>query len=151
MSAAAPEPDWSRLPAAVVAVLQEVAVRLDRLVREGASETIDLRAVSVMGEDDLQQLRDALGAGEVTATVQALGATELEETAFPGVWWVTYFGADGDVVAERIEIAWVPDILVAQAPEVQAGLQQLVERLPEASGAPPEGGAEPPSIRWRDD
>jgi len=150
------EGDWSGLPAPVVSLLQEVAVRLDRLVREGQSEAIDLRALPVMSEEDLHQLRDLLGAGEVTATVQAMGATEVEETAYPGVWWVTYFGADGDVGAERIEIAWVPDILVSQAPDVRSGLQRLVESLPEApeagpGDAPDNGSVQPPPIRWSTD
>jgi len=149
------EADWSGLPAPVVSLLQEIAVRLDRLVREDESEAIDLRALPIMTDEDLQQLRDLLGAGEVTATVHAMGATELEETAFPGVWWVTYFGADGDVVAERIEVAWIPDIAVAQAADVGAGLRQLMERLPEAPAAGPDDGAEeggrPPPIQWNDD
>ncbi|MEF8792440.1 hydrogenase expression/formation C-terminal domain-containing protein [Thiohalorhabdus sp.] len=147
--------DWSQLPAPVISLLQEIAVRLDRLVSGGEPEAIDLRALPIMTEEDLQQLRDLLGTGEVTATVQAMGATELEETAFPGVWWATYFGADGDMVAERIEMAWVPDILVAQAADVRTGLQQLVERLPEAAEADREGGAEGagevPPVRWSDD
>ena len=149
-----PEADWSHLPAPVNSLLQEVAVRLDRLVREGESEAIDLRALPIMTEEDLQQLRDCLGAGEVTATVHAMGATELEETAFPGVWWVTYFGADGDMVAERIELAWVPDILVAQGPDVRSGLAQLVERLPEApagGGGAADNDAAPPRIHWNED
>lgn len=149
------EEDWSRLPAPVISLLQEIAVRLDRLVNGGEPEAIDLRALPIMTEEDLQQLRDLLGTGEVAATVQAMGATELEETAFPGVWWATYFGADGDMVAERIEIAWVPDILVGQSADVRAGLQSLVARLPEtAEGGPgegAEGGGEPPVVRWSDD
>jgi hydrogenase-1 operon protein HyaF len=105
-----------------------------------------------MTEDDLQQLRDVLGVGEVTATVHAMGATELEETAYPGVWWASYFGADGDLVAERIELAWVPEILVTQAADARAGLQQLVGALPEMpQGEEAGAGEEPPQIRWRDD
>ena len=155
MSAEIEAEDWSHLPGPVVSLLQEIAVRLDRLVREGEPEAIDLRALPIMTEEDLQQLRDVLGTGEVTANVHAMGATELEETAFPGVWWVTYLGADGDVVAERIEVAWVPDILVAQGADVGAGLTDLLARLPEAaqsgSGEMEEGGSEPPPIRWRAD
>lgn len=152
MSWDGPETDWSGLPGPVVSLLQEVAVRLDRLVKEGEPEAIDLRALPIMTEEDLQQLRDCLGVGEVTATVQAMGATELEETAFPGVWWVTYFGADGDTLAERIELAWVPDILVAQGPDVRSGLAQLVDQLPEAPTDTDEGdGPDAPRISWNDD
>lgn len=147
-----PEADWADLPGPVVSLLQEVAVRLDRLVKEGESEAIDLRALPIMTEEDLQQLRDSLGVGEVTATVHAMGSTELEETAFPGVWWVTYFGADGGMLAERIELAWVPDILVAQGPDVRTGLAQLVERLPEAPADNGEGdGPQAPRISWNED
>ncbi|HKJ89408.1 MAG TPA: hydrogenase expression/formation C-terminal domain-containing protein [Gammaproteobacteria bacterium] len=144
------EEDWEDLPQPVVALLREVAVLLDRLVREGEPEAIDLRALPVMTPEDLESFRDALGTGEVHATVTALGETTVRETAFPAVWWVTYYGADGDIVAERIEVARVPDILVTQEADMGAGLRALVEALPE----PREGGPaapEGPSIRWVED
>lgn len=134
------------LPAAAVSLLEEVAVRLDALLTEGRSDAIDLRALPVMTDVDLERLRTYLGTGEVTAQVSALGITELVETAFPGVWWATYYGADGDVVAERIEIARVPEILAAQDGDIRSGQKALLDAVPEPE-PDAEAGPEGPPIR----
>lgn len=134
------------LPAAAVSLLEEVAVRLEALLSEGRSDAIDLRALPVMTDVDLERLRGYLGTGEVTAQVSALGITELVETAYPGVWWATYYGADGDVVAERIEIARVPEMLAAQEADIRSGQKALLEAVPEPE-PDAEAGAEGPPIR----
>ena len=134
------------LPATAVSLLGEVAVRLDALLTEGRSDAIDLRALPVMTEADLERLRGYLGTGEVTAQVSALGMTELVETAFPGVWWATYYGADDDVVAERIEIARVPEILAAQDADIRSAQKDLLNTVPEPE-PDAEAGPEGPPIR----
>jgi hydrogenase-1 operon protein HyaF len=119
-------------------------VRLEALLAEGRTDAIDLRALPVMTESDLERLRSHLGAGEVTARVEAMGVTEVAETAFPGVWWATYYGGDGDIVAERIEIARIPEILVAQDADIRGGQQALLADLPEPEA---EDGPQGPPIR----
>ena len=121
---------------------------------EGKTASLnDLRSAALalpfLTEDDREQLHGLLGEGEVSATVEALGPTEVVETAYPGVWWVTYYGADGEVVAERIEVARMPDILAAQDPDMRAGLGRLLGHLPEP--APEDKAGDGPAIRWQDD
>ncbi|MFA9460531.1 hydrogenase expression/formation C-terminal domain-containing protein [Thiohalorhabdus methylotrophus] len=145
----APELHCEGLPAPVVTLLQEIAVHLDRLVREGVGGAVDLRGLSALTREDLERLRQVLEVGEVQATVESLGKTVVQETGLPGVWWVRYQDRDGARAAERIEVARVPDILVAQSPDISAGLHALVAQLPDGSGAPEDTA--PPSISWRDD
>ena len=142
------EPDTA-LSAGAASLVQEIAVSLDRLLNSGEGTVIDLLALPFLTEDDREQLHGLLGEGEVSATVEAMGPTEVVETAYAGVWWVTYYGADGEVVAERIEVARMPDILAAQDPDMRAGLGRLLAHLPEP--APEDKAGDGPAIRWQDD
>lgn len=144
--AMSPESDVS---GAVASLFQEIAVSLDRLLNSGEGTVVDLQALPFLTEEERQHLQRLLGQGEVNATVAAMGPTEVMETAYPGVWWVTYYGADGDVVAERIEVARMPGILPSQDPDIRAGLGRLREHQPEP--APREGGDGEPAIRWKED
>jgi hydrogenase-1 operon protein HyaF len=133
---------------AVSTLLQEVTVALDRLLREGEGAIIDLTGQAFLGEKEREELHARLGEGEVSATVEALGPTEVVETAYPGVWWVTYWNDRGEVVAERLEIARLPGILAAQETDIRSGIQQLLAELPEAAPKDAEAG---PRFRWVED
>jgi len=74
---------------------------------------------------DDEQLRITLGQGEVSARLDAIGASEIVETHFPGIWWVTHYNVEGDIVADLIEIAAIPNILLSQPEDVRAGLARL--------------------------
>jgi len=41
------------------------------------------------------------------------------------VWWVTHYNVEGDIVADLIEIASVPEILQSQSEDVHIGLAHL--------------------------
>jgi len=140
------EPE-NELSPAVASLVQEVAVAVDRLLNRGEGSVIDLRALSFLTDEDREELHALLGEGEVAATVEAVGPTEVVETAYPGVWWVTYWNTDGEVLAERIEVARTPDILVTQETDMRDGLGRLLALLP----APEDEGQEGPAIRWQAD
>ena len=138
-------------------LLREIADRLERLAGQGEEEAIDLRALPVMGPEEIAGLREMLGTGEVTARVEAMGPTEVRETAYAGVWWITYYGADGAVLAEHIEIAHMPDILRARDADIEESRESLLDRLAEAppagdgKGESPEATAMAPDVRWQRD
>lgn len=138
------EPE-NELSPAVASLIQEIAVAVDRLLNRGEGTVIDLRALSFLTDEDREELHALLGEGEVAATVEAVGPTEVVETAYPGVWWVTYWNSDGEVLAERIEIARTPDILATQETDMRDGLGRLLALLP----APED--REGPAIRWQTD
>ena len=115
-------------------ILQEIAAALARLDASGAESAIDLRSLP-MTPDDRDELAAHLGEGEVSASLNVSGASEIRETRYAGVWWVRHFGADDALAAERIEIARVPEILMAQAADVTHACSRL--RLDLAADAPP--------------
>jgi len=109
-------------------LLHEIAFLLERLARDGASATIDLGSLP-MRPGDRAILEGTLGQGEVSAEIQALGATRIRETAIHGVWWVTHCNSGDEVVAEFIEVTHFPAILAAPEEDVREGLSRLREAL----------------------
>ncbi len=79
------------------ALLNELAEMLDALLTEQRTNLIDLRSLP-LSADDFRQLRDTLGEGEVRAEFDAQGETHIVETGVPGIWWHTYFNAEGDTL-----------------------------------------------------
>ena len=114
--------------AVVCGVLREVAERLEALAERGECGVIDLKSLP-LSDSHLQQLRERLGRGEVSAQLEILGPSEIWETRYPGVWWVRHLGVADLVAAERIEITRVPDILSAALPDVVTAAQSLNDDL----------------------
>jgi hydrogenase-1 operon protein HyaF len=116
-------------------VLHEVRHALERLIATGEGTQIDLNAIP-FGPGDQKRLTDLLGTGEVSATIDALGPTRVQETAIPGVWLVDYHNAEGQRLALHIEIATIPGILAAQPEDLSTALAALDARLHSGQGAP---------------
>jgi hydrogenase-1 operon protein HyaF len=114
----------------VPALLREIEALLADLAASGRNGRIDLRSLPLLPGDDAR-LATALGDGEVDANIQATGLTRVRETGVAGVWWVAHANADGETVAEFIEVALVPEILKTHPEDVRTGLARLRERLAE--------------------
>jgi len=112
----------------VTAILSELASLLERLAHGEEPAAIDLRSLP-MSEQDRAALRRALGDGEVQATLNAQGPSSIRETQVPGVWWVEHRDAHGELIAELLEVARVPEILASASDEIAAAAQALRERL----------------------
>jgi hydrogenase-1 operon protein HyaF len=123
----------------VAAILSELAGLLERLAGGDASATIDLRSLPMSPQDRIE-LQLALGEGEVRATVNAQGLSNIRETEVSGLWWVEHFDRNGQLVAEMIEVARVPQILASAFDEIAAGARVLRARI--STAAPdPQGGS----------
>lgn len=110
------------------AVLREIETLLGALVEKGEEGSIDLSSLPLTPEDyDL--LEETLGEGEVTAEVNSLGPSRIHETGIPGVWWVTHYNDDDEVMAEFIEVTYCPEILLTPEDDVKDGLEALRARL----------------------
>lgn len=110
------------------ALLAEIAARLQRLAEDGAASSIDLKSLPFApGEYD--QLRRLLGTGEVSARIEAIGPSEVVETCYAGVWWVTHCNVEDDIIADSIEITTLPDILKSQPADIRDGLELLRAQL----------------------
>lgn len=139
--AAPPTPPDRGLGGGVVAVLHEVAARLEALTQRGEPGSIDL-ATMPLAPADFDALRVALGEGEVAAEVDADGRSRVRETATHGVWWIAHRDADDNVLAEFIEITTVPAILRTAEADLTAGLERLRAHLAEHDDQPPSAGGD---------
>jgi hydrogenase-1 operon protein HyaF len=115
------------------ALLHEIANLLGSLVEQGRTGAIDLRSLPLTAADRAY-LRAQLGEGEVRAEVRALGASNVRETAYRGVWWVTHRDEAGQPTAELIEITSMPDILATDHDEVADALARLRATLAATTG-----------------
>jgi hydrogenase-1 operon protein HyaF len=109
-------------------LLHEVRHALQRLLATGEPTTIDLASIP-MTPAELDDLDAKLGVGEVRVTLEVLGPSEFHETRYPGVWRLTHFNAERQVVGRYIEIARVPAMLLSQQRDMEIGLDALVQTL----------------------
>ena len=112
----------------VLPLLHEVRHALERLLATGVETTIDLGSLP-LAPGEFDRIEAALGQGEVTATLNALGPSEIRETRYSGVWLVTHRNATDEVMGRYIEIARMPSVLLAQEPDMRKGLADLALAL----------------------
>ena len=105
-------------------LLRELLEQVKRLLESGESSAIDLSALPLTPAD-LDWLREKLGEGEIAVTLQASGESTLNETACPGVWWVTHHNEQGAVTSQFIEVAFVPELVKAHPQDVALGQETL--------------------------
>ena len=105
-------------------LLRELLEQVRRLLTTGEPSAIDLSALPLTPAD-LDWLREKLGAGEISVTLQANGESTLNETGCPGVWWVTHHNEQGAVTSQFIEVTFVPELVKAHPQDVAIGQEQL--------------------------
>ncbi len=108
----------------VAPVLHEIRHALARLASTGESTSIDLSAIPFAPGDEAA-LFGLLGQGEVSAVVNALGETRIEETTYPGVWLVTHRSPQETVLSTQIEITRTPSLLSTPAEDLSDALDAL--------------------------
>lgn len=109
-------------------LLHEVKHALDNLISNGKTAVIDLRSIPLApGEEET--ILNTLGQGEVQAKLDVLGPSEIIETQYPGVWLVTHFNDDDDIIGRFIEITTMPDILRSQQEDVIEAYNRLAASL----------------------
>ena len=113
-------------------VLHEIQSLLNDLVTTGKSASIDLRSLPLF-PGDYEKLKEVLGQGEVSATIDAMGPTQVRETSVHGVWWVTHYNSDETIIAEFIEVTYIPEILRTHPADARVGLELLHSRLTPAT------------------
>jgi len=126
--AAAARPGFDAYTLNVMPLLHEVRHALARLVETGERTTIDLSSIP-LAPGELDKIDEALGRGEVTISIEALGPSEIYETAFPGVWRITHHNAIGECVGRYVEIARVPMLVETQEEDLHASFASLGVKL----------------------
>jgi hydrogenase-1 operon protein HyaF len=115
----------------LIPLLHEIRHALARWLEDSQPHIIDLRTIP-MSPDEEARLVEVLGSGEVSASLSALGNSEIVETAFSGVWLVTHHNDDGVLIGRFIEICQIPEILKSQSEDAGMALQRLDELLSNA-------------------
>ena len=113
-------------------LMHEIRHALARLADGGGNTVIDLRGLPLAPGEELR-IEEALGVGELSAELDALGRSTIVETAYPGVWLVTHWNTENEVVGRFIEVTHVPDLLRSQSEDIATGLLRLsamLERRP---------------------
>ena len=121
------EPGYG-LGAGIDAVLTEVAQRLERLADGGTPDAIDLRSLP-LNPVERERLLGLLGEGEVDVTLSLDGASRVRETAIAGVWWIEHRDGRGELIAELLEIARIPEILNADPGDLARSADALRARV----------------------
>ncbi|MFW2438075.1 MAG: hydrogenase expression/formation C-terminal domain-containing protein [Arenicellales bacterium] len=114
----------------VTPILNEIRHALKKLLEEGEPTIIDLRALP-MGPGEELQLESLLGIGEVTANIDAMGPSTVNETLFAGVWLVTHRNTEDAILGKFIEITHYPSILESQTADIRSALKALPDLLTE--------------------
>jgi hydrogenase-1 operon protein HyaF len=115
-------------------LLHEIRHALMRVTEGGDGTTIDLGSLPLApGEEN--RIEDLLGKGEVRAELDALGPTLVQETRYPGVWFITHRNTEQEVVARFIQVTRMPELLLSQSADMQRGLDELGRQLNIADGA----------------
>jgi hydrogenase-1 operon protein HyaF len=121
---------WNVMP-----LLHQIRHALQNLLDNNISEVIDLRSIPLApGEED--RLLQVLGTGEVQVKLNALGPSDIIETRFNGVWLVTHYNDENEIISRHIEITRMPDILLSQTHDMSDALQQLSDLLDEQNEQP---------------
>lgn len=115
-------------PGNAAALLHQVDSMLISLASGGEGGSIDLRHTPLTPADR-RTLESVLGHGEVEARVNALGMTHVRDTAVAGVWWVTHFNLQDQVLGEFIQVTHVPDLLATHPDDVHAAVPLLRARI----------------------
>ena len=112
----------------IAPLLHEIRHALRRVAAGGEGTTIDLGSLPLAPGED-KRIEEQLGKGEVCASLDALGPTVVQETRFAGVWFITHRNTENEVVGRFIEVTRMPELLLAQAPDMQRSLSELERQL----------------------
>ena len=110
------------------AVLAEIAESLAAAASSEASTRIELTAMPLTVADRAD-LEERLGRGEVVATIDSAGRSDVWETQFSGVWFVRHYGENDRPASECIEIGAVPAILLSHRADMAAAATRLAAVL----------------------
>ena len=105
-------------------LLHEIKHALDNLIETGQTSIIDLRSIPLApGEED--KILNTLGRGEVLAQLNALGLSEVIETRYAGVWLVTHYNDENNIISRFIEVTTMPEILCSQTEDIMKAYSSL--------------------------
>lgn len=113
-----------------ILILHEIRHALKKLLEDGQPTTIDLRAIP-MAPGEEEKIEAILGEGEISVQLNALGPSIIVETEIAGVWLITHYNEEQEILGKYIEITRVPTLIESQTEEMESSLKRLAGRLSE--------------------
>ena len=108
------------------ALLGELAEHLNHFAATGQPYVIDLSSLPV-SEQDLRDLEQILGQGEVDATLNTIGESKVYETQYAGIWWIKHYSPEQKLMSQFIEINDVPEILKCHNDDIRHSAEALLD------------------------
>ncbi len=109
-------------------ILAEIKFALQQLLEQKKVHCIDLRAMP-WSQGEEQKLEKYLGKGEVLIELNTLGKSTFYETRFSGVWLVSHYNQEDELIAKLIEITYLPEMIFAQTEDIKNSLEQMNKAL----------------------
>ena len=105
-------------------LLHEIKHALDNLIETGKTTIIDLHSLPLApGEEE--KILNTLGQGEVQAQLNALGLSDVSETQYAGVWIITHYNDEQQIISRFIEVTTMPEILCSQTEDIMDAYSRL--------------------------
>jgi hydrogenase-1 operon protein HyaF len=108
------------------ALLGELAEHLTHFAETGRPYVIDLSSLPV-SDQDLQDLEQQLGQGEVDATLTTIGESKVYETQYSGIWWIKHYSPEQKLMSQFIEINDVPEIIKCHTDDIRHSAEALLD------------------------
>lgn len=105
-------------------ILSEITYAVEQLLQKKETHSIDLRAMPWSPGEEAK-LEKFLGQGEVSMELNALGKSLFYETEFSGIWLVTHYNEDDEVISKLIEVTYVPDMIFSRHEDINDSLERL--------------------------
>ncbi len=105
-------------------ILSEIAFHLEQLLEQKKTHSIDLRAMPWSPGDE-DKLEAYLGQGEIQIELNALGKSLFYETQYSGIWIVTHYNQEDEIIGKLIEITYMPEMVFSQKDDVKDSIERL--------------------------
>lgn len=105
-------------------ILAEIEFALAQLLEQKKTHCIDLRAMPwTPGEE--AKLEHFLGQGEIYVELNALGKSIFAETAYSGIWMVSHYNDENEIIGKLVEVTYLPDMIYSQTEDIRNSLERL--------------------------
>jgi hydrogenase-1 operon protein HyaF len=109
-------------------ILVELADRCALFERSAKQHSINLSLLP-LSQTELEYLDARLGRGPVDILSRAYGKCQVISTLSPNVWWVRFYNSMGTPILNSLEVAAVPDVVVAAPEDIADSAVRLSEIL----------------------
>ena len=109
-------------------ILVELADRSALFEHDATQHSINLTLLP-LSQTELEYLDARLGRGPVDILSRAYGKCQVIRTLSPNVWWVRFYNSMGTLILNSLEIAAVPDVVLAAPEDIADSAIRLSEIL----------------------